>query len=101
MTATITFADGSSIVAEKQGDFLILDEMPEFPEDRSRVTVTVGTVNTVYRYFIVMQYESMDGRYWFRFDEPTGEALATLDLKAQNDMLIECILEMSEIIYGE
>ena len=37
----------------------------------------------------------------FNLRVPTQEELHIAELQAQSDMLTECILEMSEIIYGE
>jgi len=37
----------------------------------------------------------------FNLREPSTLDKQLADLQAQNDMLTECILEMSEIIYGE
>ena len=101
MTATITFADGTSLTAEALNGYFMMNEEPVFPENRSWVTVTVGGVTTRYVHFTVTEYQGGDGEYLFSFDEPSKEATEVLVLQAQNDMLIECILEMSEIIYGE
>ena len=100
-TATIIFKDGTEIEAEVNGNTLITAEEPEFPEDLSVVTVRGENFEWVYQYAEVVRASGADNRYWFVFAEVPESVREIQQLRADNDMLIECILEMSEIIYAE
>ena len=71
MEARITFKNGETLTVEKNGDSYIMQNKPVFPADLSLVTVESEADKTI------------------------------RELQESNDMLTECILEMSEIIYGE
>ena len=49
----------------------------------------------------VVECASVDGRYWFCFVEESPQQKRIRQLEAKNEELIECLLEMSEIVYGE
>lgn len=65
------------------------------------MTVQGEDFEWVYHYAEVTQAASVDGRYWFVFTEVPETVRELQQLRDDNDMLVECILEMSEIIYGE
>lgn len=100
-TATIIFKDGTEIEAEVNGNNLITAEEPDFPEDLSLVIVRGDDFEWVYHYAEITQAAGNDNRYWFVFTEIPEDVREIRQLRADNDMLTECILEMSEIIYGE
>lgn len=101
MNAAITFNDKTELAVEKNGDCYILEEKPDFPADLSVVTVESEKETRVYRNAFLIECASADGRYWFAFGEESPAETAMRELREANDMLTECILEMSEIIYGE
>ena len=101
MEATIIFKNGTEISAEMNGNSLILNAKPVFPDYLSVVTVQSEAGNTIYHNAALQECASVDGRYWFTFVEE-GELERTLrELREENEILTECILEMSEIIYAE
>lgn len=100
MEARITFANGSEMTVEKNGDCYILPTKPEFPEDLSVVTVEAEDGTKVYHDAELVECASIDGRYWFAFTEESTMNKTIRELQETNAMLTECILEMSEIIYG-
>lgn len=97
----IIFADGTEVNAERNGDCLILKKRTTLPTDLSVVTVRGDDGDTVYHNAELTESASVDGRYWFAFTEIPEDVREIRQLRADNDMLTECILEMSEIIYGE
>lgn len=99
-TATIIFKDGTEIEAEVNGNNLITAEKPDFPEDLSLVIVRGDDFEWVYHYVEITESAAIDNRYWFVFTEIPENVREMRQLRSDNDMLIECILEMSEIIYG-
>ena len=104
MEATIKFKDGTDMTAEENGGSYILNQKPEFPEDLRDLEIESGSGKRTFGEAVLVECFSVDGRYWFSFmekpeDRKREEELA--ELKETNDMLIECILEMSEVVYGE
>lgn len=101
MEALITFADGTTLTVEKNGDCYILPQKQPITGDLSHVTVESEDGSREYRDAILIECASVDGRYWFAFNEESLMDKTIRGLREANDMLTECILEMSEIIYGE
>ena len=101
MEAKIIFKNGTELTAEVNGNSYILMDEPEFPEDLSIVTVQENGSNTVFNNAKVQPCASVDGRYWFTFVEEGELERALRELREENEILTECILEMSEIIYAE
>ena len=101
MEAKIIFKNGTELTAEVNGNSYILMDEPEFPEDLSVVTVQENGSNTVFNNVKVQPCASVDGRYWFTFVEEGELERALRELHEENEILTECILEMSEIIYAE
>ena len=64
---TITFADGTEIKAEANATSYITDEKPVFG-DLSEVTID-GTEGRTIKNARVLECASVDGRYWFGFQE--------------------------------
>ena len=103
MQATITFGNGTTITAEKNADCYITAAKPEFPEILGTVTIAAGEEEKVIEDAMLIECASIDGRYWFAFMEtPEDVKLRNriTELETMNEMLEECILEMSEIIYA-
>ena len=94
MNVKIIFNDKTEIIAQKNGNCYILDEEIIFPDDLTNITIISeeGTES--------IDNASVDEKYWFIFVRETEEQKQIRELKEQNDMLTECILEISEIIYG-
>ena len=101
MEATIKFKDKTEMTVEKSGDCYILPSKPQFPDDLSVVTIESEDGVKEYINAYLIECYSIDGRYWFAFGEESPTDITIRELRESNDMLIECILEMSEIIYGE
>lgn len=100
MEVRIIFNDGTSVVAEQNANTYITAAQPVFPDDLSVVTVESDNQAQVFRNVTIQECASVDGRYWFGLLEETEQARVIRELRETNDMLTECILEMSEIIYG-
>jgi hypothetical protein len=101
MEAKIIYADGTEMTVEKNGDCYILPAKPVFPANLSIVTVQSEEGNKAFTDAFLIECASIDGRYWFAFGEESPTEKTIRELRESNDMLTECILEMSEIIYGE
>ena len=101
MEAKIIYKDGTEMIVEKNGDCYILPSKPEFPDDLSIVTVESEEGNKTFTDAFLIECASIDGRFWFAFGEESPMDKTFRELRESNDMLTECILEMSEIIYGE
>ena len=86
--ATIIFKNGTQIEAEVNGDCYITEDVVEFPEDLSIVTIDNGTVLHNVR---VIEPYSVDDRYWFAFEEMTEDEIWKAEIE---DAL--CELSMSE-----
>ena len=100
MEARIIFKDGTEITAEMNGNCFITQSKPAFPADLSTVTVESEDGEKVFSNAQLIECASVDGRYWFAFSEESQMDATIRELRETNDMLTECILEMSEIIYG-
>ena len=100
MEARIIFKNGTEITAEMNGNCFITQSKPAFPSDLSTVTVESEDGGRVYTNAQLVECASVDGRYWFAFTEESPMEATIRELQENNDMLTECILEMSEIIYG-
>lgn len=81
MEATITFADGSVITAERNGDSFIANERPDFPADLSTVTVVSEDATNVYNNARVVECASVDHRFWWTFVETPAEELVKLRMQ--------------------
>lgn len=101
MEATIKFVNGEQIVADQNGTCYIVDVKPEIPDDLSVVEVENEDGTIYFNDAFVIECASVDGRYWFAFGEESPLDKQLRVLHEENDLLTECILEMSEIIYGE
>ena len=104
MEATIRFKDGTEIKAEQNGNSLIVSAKPTFPEDLSVVTIITEESTQEIDDAILVECASVDNRYWFAFigkSESVKQAETIAALKSENNMLVECILEISEVVYGE
>lgn len=100
MEVTITFVDGTEMTAEKNGDSFIVDEKPMFPADLSVVTVESGEDTEVFHDAIVQECASVDGKFWFAFLEESPEARTIRELREENAILEDAIIELAELIGG-
>ena len=100
MDVRIIFRDQTEITAEQNGDCFIVSSAPEFPDDLSSVEIVSGEDRRVLLQARVIPCDSVDGRFWFAFAEESAEEKALRELREQNEMLTECLLEISEIVYG-
>lgn len=101
MEATINFKNGETLTVEKNGDCYILAAKPEFPEDLADLEIVSEEGTREYEHAILVECASIDGRYWFAFIEEDPKERELRELRETNDMLTECILEMSEVVYGD
>ena len=104
MEATIKFKNGDEITAQVNGDCFITNAKPEFPDDLTNLEITKDGQVTVILEAMLIECASVDGKYWFSFmEKPLNirQAEEIEKLKNENEMLIECILEMSEVVYGD
>lgn len=103
MDTIITFADGTIIYAENNGNCYITDTRPAFPDNLSDVTVQISNGDTsrgqIYQHAEVIECANVDGRYWFAFRELSPEELRQKELNDTIQMLTDCLLEMSETVY--
>ena len=101
MEAKIIFKNGTELIVEKNGSCFIANEKPDFPEDLTEVVETGEEEKRIYHDAYLIECASVDKKYWFTFGEETESEKTIRRLREDNDMLTECILEMSEIVYGE
>ena len=101
MEATIKFKGGEVIVAEENGGSYITDVKPEFPEDLDDLQIETEQGVKTFAHAQLVECAHTDRAYWFSFIEADPRDIQIAELKAENDMLTECILEMSEVVYGE
>lgn len=100
MEAKIIFKNGQEINAEMNGSSLIVNEKPEFPEDITGVIVRADGNDTVYSYPTLVECASVDGRYWFTFIEESESERVIRELREENKMLEDAIVELAEIVGG-
>lgn len=100
MNVKIIFNDKTEIIAQKNGNCYILDEEIVFPDDLTNITIISEEGTETIDNATIQPCASVDEKYWFIFVRETEEQKQIRELKEQNDMLTECILEISEIIYG-
>lgn len=100
MEAKIIYTNGTEMTVEKNGDCYILPVKQDIPEDLSTVTVEDKDGVKVYNDAALIECASIDGRYWFSFIEESPMDKTVRELNETNAMLTECVLEMSQIVYG-
>ena len=100
MEAKVIFKNGQEITAEMNGSSLIVNEKPDFPEDLSEVTVRSADGDTVYHYALLVECASIDNRYWFTFINESESDRTIRELREENQMLEDAIIELAEIIGG-
>ena len=91
--AIIKFADGSELIADKNGNCVIFDEKPEFTSDLSVVTVSSESGVTVVNNAEVIECASVDGRFWYTFVETSAEEIFKRRVQAN----IQTIAEMTDV----
>lgn len=104
---TITLNDGSKIEnLTLNGNNFISDKMINdsiFENNLNHVEISDGTNTTAYDGMFLASNRVDGGKSWFVLLEKTAEMKRQEqidDLKAQNETLLQCILEMSEIVYA-
>lgn len=93
MEALITFADGTTLTVEKNGDCYILPQKQLITGNLSHVTVESEEGRREYRDAIQVECASVDGRYWFAFNEISDADRATRQMQAN----IEYIAMMTDV----
>ena len=101
MEATITFKNGEQITAEVNGNCYITVSEPAFPDDLSVVTVEDEQGTKTFSNATVQECASVDGRYWFTFLEESESERTIRELREENEVLEEAILELAAIIGGD
>lgn len=76
------------------------EEVSDEEETPAEPTVIVTEETHVLHDASVQECASVDGRYWFTFTTESEGEKTIRELQEVNDMLTECILEMSEILYA-
>ena len=101
MEVRIAYGEGQVIFAENNGDCYITDAKPDIPKELLAVTVTADdpAYDRTYHNAELLECASVDGRYWFAFHELTADEQRQKEYEDTIQMLTDCILEMSEIIY--
>lgn len=90
----ITFADGSVIEADKNGDCYIVDK--EFSvDDLSKVTIENDGISQELKNVKIVAAASIDGRFWFSFHKTATDPIAKLQSN------VEYIAMMSNISLEE
>ena len=100
MVVKITFGGGEIITAEQNGASFITEQKPSFPVDMGLVTVEGTDGVRTYNEPQIVECASVDGRYWFCFVEESPMQKRIRQIEANNETLLECLLEMSEIVYA-
>ena len=100
MEVKIKFNNGTELTVEKNGDCFIADEAPVFPDDLSVVTVESKDESEIYHDAIVQKCASVDGKFWFAFLEESPEEKTIRELREENTLLENAIIELAEIIGG-
>ena len=100
MEVKITFGSGEIITAEQNGVSFITEQKPSFPTDIGLITVEGTDGIRTYNEPQIVECASNDGRYWFTFVEESQQQKQIRRLEEKNDALLECLLEMSEIVYA-
>lgn len=101
MEAKIVFTDGTEINAEKNGSCLITNTEPVLPADLSGMYIESEEGIQEFEYPVFVECASADGRYWFSFIEESKTDRTIRELREENAMLEDAIIELAEIIGGE
>lgn len=104
---TITLNDGSKIEnLTLNGNNFVSDKMIDdsvFADNLNHVEISDGTNTTAYDDMFLASNRVDGGKSWFVLVEKTPEMKQQEqidELKAQNETLLQCILEMSELVYA-
>ena len=101
MEATIIFEDGTELTAEKNGESYIVAEKPDFPESLEGLRIVSEDGEQAFQFAVLVECASVDGRYWFTFIEEDPSERMIRELRAENAMLEDAIIELAELIGGE
>lgn len=104
---TITLNDGSKIEnLTLNGNNFVSDKMIDdsvFADNLNHVEISDGTNTTAYDDMFLASNRVDGGKSWIVLLEKTDEMKRQEqieELKVQNETLLQCILEMSEIVYA-
>ena len=102
MPVKLSFTNGLMISAELNGNCFITDARPDFPDDLSSVTVESDEefYKREYHNVELIECTCLDSRYWFALRERSPEEMRQKELDDTIQMLTDCLLEMSELIYS-
>ena len=98
MEVKITFGSGETIAAEKNGESLIAQQKPSFPDELGLVTVEGADGIRTYSDPQVVECASVDGRYWFCFVEESPQEKRIRQLAEENEILAGAVEELAAII---
>ena len=98
MEVKITFGSGETIAAEKNGESLITQQKPSFPEELGLVRVQADNGSRTYDDPHVVECASVDGRYWFCFVEESPQEKRIRQLAEENEILAGAVEELAAII---
>lgn len=103
----ITLADGTVLDnLELNGNNYIAEgaiDNAVFKDNLATVTITDGTTAETYDDLVLRSNRVENGRSWLVFGQKTQQEKAMerlAELESQNQMLTECLLEMSETVYA-
>nr|DAP05005.1 MAG TPA: hypothetical protein [Caudoviricetes sp.] len=89
--------NGNNYIAEGAIDNAV------FKDNLATVTITDGTTAETYDDLVLRSNRVENGRSWLVFGQKTQQEKAMerlAELESQNQMLTECLLEMSETVYA-
>lgn len=104
---SITMADGTVLSDfELNGNNYIADRPIDnavFAGKLGRITISDGERTETYEDMVLLSNRVENGRSWLVFGQKTQQEKAMerlAELESQNQMLTECLLEMSETVYA-
>ena len=106
-TYSITLSDGTVLSGlELNGNNYIADGLIDdsvFAGKLGKITISDGEHTETYEDMVLLSNRVEDGRSWLVFGQKTQQEKAMerlAELESQNQMLMECLLEMSEMVYA-
>ena len=106
-TYSITLSDGTVLGAlELNGNNYIADGLIDdtvFAGKLGKITISDGEHTETYEDMVLLSNRVENGRSWLVFGQKTQQEKAMerlAELESQNQMLMECLLEMSEMVYA-
>ena len=98
MEAKFIFKDGTEIVAEDRSGSYAIAEKPVFPEDLTGMKIIDQFGERTLEYPIFVECAPIEGKYWFNFIEESIQDRTFRELKEENSMLEDAIIELAGLI---